>query len=283
MANVLIMGVLIAVMLFPMIHVVCISFSSALETDKGGIFLYPRDFTAASYQAVFSEKNILRSYWNTICYTAAGTFLVLFLSSMIAYTLSIPHFMFKKFITILLTITMFIGGGQIPSYLLMKSLHLLDTFWVMVVPGCVGCYNVILFRTFFQGNAMSLREAAIIDGAGEFRTYLTIVVPLSVAIFATLGLFTAVGKWNSWYEAMIYLTDERKYPYQMILRRILESVTNTMQKTDPILQEMYKESKFNAKNIQMAAIVIGMVPILCVYPFIQKHFVKGVFVGSLKG
>jgi ABC-type glycerol-3-phosphate transport system permease component len=130
---------------------------------------------------------------------------------------------------------------------------------------------------------MDLREAAIIEGAGEFYTYFKIIVPLSTAIFATIGLFTVVAKWNSWYDALIYLKSQEKYPYQLILRRILDEAMNTISKTDDMMQEMYTESKYNERNLQMAAVVIGIVPILCVYPFAQKYFVKGVFVGSLKG
>ncbi len=285
-ANIVFMVLIILIMAYPMLYVLSISLSSANEVNKGGFFLLPRAFTIDAYTIVFKEPGIPRSYLNTVLYTVGGTFFTLLFTSMIAYALSVQDFVFKKFLTVYLTITMFIGGGMIPSYLLMKELHLLDTYWVIVIPGCVGAYNVVLFRTFFKGNAMELREAAMIDGASEFRIYLQIVVPLSTAIFATMGLFAAVGHWNSYFSHLIYLKSSEKFPYQLILRRLLNSVadlTNAKELDNEMAQEALRNQKYNAKNLQMAAIFIGMAPILCVYPFVQKYFVKGMFVGSLKG
>ena len=274
-ANIVFMVLIILIMAYPMLYVLSISLSSANEVNKGGFFLWPREFTIDAYTIVFKEPGIPRSYLNTVLYTVGGTFFTLLFTSMIAYALSVQDFVFKKFLTVYLTITMFIGGGMIPSYLLMKELHLLDTYWVIVIPGCVGAYNVILFRTFFKGNAMELREAAMIDGASEFRIYLQIVVPLSTA-----------GHWNGYFSHLIYLKSSEKFPYQLILRRLLNSVadlTNAKELDNEMAQEALRNQKYNAKNLQMAAIFIGMAPILCVYPFVQKYFVKGMFVGSLKG
>ncbi len=285
-ANVIFMVLIILIMAYPMLYVLSISLSSAEEVNKGGFFLLPRGLNVEAYKLVLKEPGIPRSYLNTVLYTAGGTLFSLFFTSMIAYTLSVQDFVFKKFLTVYLTITMFIGGGMIPSYLLMKELHLLDTYWVIVIPGSVGVYNVILFRTFFKGNAMDLREAAMIDGASEFRIYLQIVLPLSTAIFATMGLFAAVGHWNGYFSHLIYLKSSEKFPYQLILRRLLNSVSELTNATDvnnEAMQEMMRNRKYNTKNLQMAAIFIGMAPILCGYPFVQKYFVKGMFVGSLKG
>ena len=273
-------------MLYPIIYVFAISLSSAQAVDQGGFFLWPRDFSLDAYRVVFSEPNMGRSYLNTVFYAFTNTFLGMAFTSMLAYALSVQDYVLKKPITVMLTITMFISGGLIPGYLLNKALHLIDTVWVMIIPG-VSAYNVVLYRTFFQGNAMQLREAAMIDGAGEFRIYLRIVTPLSIAIYATLGLFSLVGNWNGWFGAMIYLRREELFPYQLLLRRILDSITTTLQRAnqgdDEYLRQAMQNSRYNARNIQMAAIFIGMAPILCVYPFIQKYFVKGVFVGSIKG
>lgn len=273
-------------MLYPIIYVFAISLSSAQAVDQGGFFLWPRDFSLDAYKVVFSEPNMGRSYLNTVFYAFTNTFLGMAFTSMLAYALSVQDYVLKKPITVMLTITMFISGGLIPGYLLNKALHLIDTVWVMIIPG-ISAYNVVLYRTFFQGNAMQLREAAMIDGAGEFRIYLRIVTPLSIAIYATLGLFSLVGNWNGWFGAMIYLRREELFPYQLLLRRILDSITTTLQRAnqgdDEYLRQAMKNSRYNARNIQMAAIFIGMAPILCVYPFIQKYFVKGVFVGSIKG
>lgn len=273
-------------MLYPIIYVFAISLSSAQAVDQGGFFLWPRDFSLDAYKVVFSEPNMGRSYLNTVFYAFTNTFLGMAFTSMLAYALSVQDYVLKKPITVMLTITMFISGGLIPGYLLNKALHLIDTVWVMIIPG-ISAYNVVLYRTFFQGNAMQLREAAMIDGAGEFRIYLRIVTPLSIAIYATLGLFSLVGNWNGWFGAMIYLRREELFPYQLLLRRILDSITTTLQRAnqgdDEYLRQAMQNSRYNARNIQMAAIFIGMAPILCVYPFIQKYFVKGVFVGSIKG
>lgn len=273
-------------MLYPIIYVFAISLSSAQAVDQGGFFLWPRDFSLDAYKVVFSEPNMGRSYLNTVFYAFTNTFLGMAFTSMLAYALSVQDYVLKKPITVMLTITMFISGGLIPGYLLNKALHLIDTVWVMIIPG-ISAYNVVLYRTFFQGNAMQLREAAMIDGAGEFRIYLRIVTPLSIAIYATLGLFSLVGNWNGWFGAMIYLRREELFPYQLLLRRILDSITTTLQRAnqgdDEYLRQAMQNSRYNARNIQMAAIFVGMAPILCVYPFIQKYFVKGVFVGSIKG
>ena len=206
-------------MLYPIIYVFAISLSSAQAVDQGGFFLWPRDFSLDAYKVVFSEPNMGRSYLNTVFYAFTNTFLGMAFTSMLAYALSVQDYVLKKPITVMLTITMFISGGLIPGYLLNKALHLIDTVWVMIIPG-ISAYNVVLYRTFFQGNAMQLREAAMIDGAGEFRIYLRIVTPLSIAIYATLGLFSLVGNWNGWFGAMIYLRREELFPYQLLLRRL---------------------------------------------------------------
>lgn len=284
--NIAFLFLFMLLMLYPIIYVFAISLSSAQAVDQGGFFLWPRDFSLDAYKVVFSEPNMGRSYLNTVFYAFTNTFLGMAFTSMLAYALSVQDYVLKKPITVMLTITMFISGGLIPGYLLNKALHLIDTVWVMIIPG-ISAYNVVLYRTFFQGNAMQLREAAMIDGAGEFRIYLRIVTPLSIAIYATLGLFSLVGNWNGWFGAMIYLRREELFPYQLLLRRILDSITTTLQRAnqgdDEYLRQAMKNSRYNARNIQMAAIFIGMAPILCVYPFVQKYFVKGVFVGSIKG
>lgn len=280
--NVVIMCLVIAIMVFPMIHVVSVSLSEGSETLKGGIFLYPRGLSFKAYQSVLQDPLIVTSYMNTIIYAVGHTCLVLLLTALTAYPLAMKEFRLKKFVTIFLTITMFISGGMIPTYLLMKNLHLINTRWVMIIPFCVGTYNVILFRTFFQGIPIELRESALMDGASEFTILFKLYFPLSKAIFATIGLFTIVGKWNEWFSALIYLNEESKYPLQMILRKILFN-TMSLESMDPTAAAMIRNTEITGQNIKMAAIIVTILPILCIYPFIQKHFVKGVFVGTLKG
>lgn len=280
--NVIFLCIVMAVMIVPLLHVVSASLSDGNEIAKGGFLLVPKGFNLSGYQTVLKDDMLLRSYGNTILYAALNTIFTLLFTSLTAYPLSISDFCLKKFITIFLTITMFISGGMIPTYLLMKQLHLINTVWVMTVPFCVGAYNVILFRTFFQGIPPDVREAARIDGASEITILFKIMLPLSKAILATIGLFTIVGKWNDWFSALIYLTNEKLYPVQMILRKILFNVSS-MKDMDAATRAMLRTGEVTPQNIQMAVIVIVILPILCIYPFLQKYFAKGVFVGTIKG
>jgi putative aldouronate transport system permease protein len=281
--NTLFMLVIIAVMLFPMIHVLMVSLSSGPESIKGGFYFLPRGgINFAGYQTVFKDPKLVQSYINTIIYSVGGTAFTLFFTSMTAYPLSIPNFRLRKFVTVFLVITMFFGGGMIPTYLLMRDIGFINTRWVMIIPFCVGAYNVVLFRTFFSGLPPELREAAKIDGASELSIYVRIIVPLSKAIFATIALFTFVGKWNEWFAALLYMNEERMQPVQMILRKILFNVS-AMAGMDANIRSQISDSTLSGQNIKMAAIIITTLPILCIYPFIQKYFVKGVFVGTIKG
>jgi putative aldouronate transport system permease protein len=281
--NIIAMVVLIAVMTLPMIHVLNVSLSSGRESMQSGFFFLPRGaLTLNGYAIVFRDKLIVTSYLNSIFYATGSILITLFFTALTAYPLSIRNFVLKKPATIFLTITMFFNGGLIPTYMLIRSLGMVDTFWVMILPFCVGAYNVILFRTFFTSTHESLREAAMIDGASEWTTLFRIYLPLSKPIFATIGLFTLVGKWNDWFSAMIYLNSEIKYPVQLVLRKVLFN-SQAMQKMDALTISMLSQMKVSGQNIKMAAIIITILPILCVYPFLQKYFVKGVFIGTIKG
>ena len=281
--NVILMAIVAAVMILPMLHVLSVSLSEGSESIKGGFFFYPHGFNLKGYETVFKDPLLIRSYGNTILYVIGNTVLTLFFTALTAYPLSIPGFRLKIPVTVFLTITMFVSGGTIPTYMLMRNLGLINSVWVMILPFCVGAYNVILFRTFFTGIPAALREAAIIDGASEVTVLFRIIFPLSKAIFATIGLFTLVAKWNDWFSALIYLNEESMYPLQMILRKILYNTDRGMKELDPITRQMVANYEVTAQNIKMAAIIITTLPILCVYPFIQKYFVKGVFVGTIKG
>ncbi|HIQ58320.1 MAG TPA: carbohydrate ABC transporter permease [Candidatus Merdivicinus intestinavium] len=281
--NVILMAIVAAVMILPMLHVLSVSLSEGSESIKGGFFFYPHGFNLKGYETVFKDPLLIRSYGNTILYVIGNTVLTLFFTALTAYPLSIPGFRLKIPVTVFLTITMFISGGTIPTYMLMRNMGLINSVWVMMLPFCVGAYNVILFRTFFTGIPAALREAAIIDGASEVTVLFRIIFPLSKAIFATIGLFTLVAKWNDWFSALIYLNRETMYPLQMILRKILFNTDQAMKNLDPVTRQMFSGNEVTAQNVKMAAIIITTLPILCVYPFIQKYFVKGVFVGTIKG
>lgn len=281
--NTIFMCLFLLVMLIPILHVVFVSISDPEEVIKGGLFLYPKGFNLKGYEAVFRDPRIISSYANTILYAVTNTAVTLFFTALTAYPLSISNFVLKKQVTIFLTITMFFGGGMIPTYMLMRNLHLINNRLVMIIPFCVGAYNVILFRTFFQGIPSSLREAALMDGAGEYRILFRIILPLSKAILATVGLFTIVGKWNDWFSAMLYLNSESKMPVQMILRQLLFNSQLLGTNPDEMTKQLLRNSAVVAENIKFAAIVITMLPIVCIYPFLQKYFAKGVFVGTIKG
>lgn len=279
--NIIFLGFIMLIMLLPMWHVVCVSLSSGEATNAGGFFLWPKELSFEGYNTMFANNNILGSYGNSITYAAGGAFFTLLLTSLAAYPLSIRSFRLRGFVTVYLMITMFIGGGLIPTYLTIRSYGMINTLWVMILPGCVSTYNVILFRTFFQGISSELRESAYLDGAGEYRILFWIILPLSKAIFATIGLFTIVGKWNDWFSALIYLNSSDKYPLQMVLRNVLNNARYFEE--DPYARELMRTGQVTTTNIKMAIIVVTILPIICIYPFIQKYFVKGVMVGSLKG
>lgn len=283
-ANVTFMVLLMVIMVYPFLSVIAMSMSSNDAIMAGNVTFFPIGINFNAYSMVFEDKLIWRSYLNTIFYAAGSVFFTLTCTALLAYPLSIAEFKAKKVITILLTITMFFNGGLIPTYLLIKNLHLIDTYWVMVLPGCVGAYNVFVFRTFFQGLPKELRESAHMDGANDVIILIKIIIPLSKALLATFTLFTIVGTWNSWFNALIYLKDERSYPLQLILRRYLFNPADGIGGTiSQEMKAMMMTLKVNAKSVQMAVIVIAMLPITFIYPFLQKHFVKGITLGSIKG
>jgi putative aldouronate transport system permease protein len=278
------MALLGVVMLYPFLSVIAMSFSSDSALMAGMVTFYPIGFNVNAYKMVLQDPLVWISYRNTVVYAAGSCVLMLIVTSLAAYPLTFNEFKAKKLITILYTITMFFGGGLIPTYLWIRQLHLLNTFWVMIIPGCVGAYNVFVFRTFFSGIDRGLREAAYIDGASDMAVLFRIILPLSQALLATFALFSIVGTWNSWFNALIYLSDERKYPLQLILRRYLfialQSVGGL---SDTAMMDMMKNLHINPKAIQMALVIITMLPITLIYPFLQKYFVKGITLGAIKG
>ena len=269
------------IMLYPFLHVISLSLSDPKLITRGLVSWYPQGINAEGYKLILGSSQLWVGYKNTIIYAGLGTFFTLFFTSLMAYPLAIRDFVGRKFITIYLTITMFFGGGMIPTYLLIRNLKMINTIWVMVIPGCISAWNVIIFRSFFQGISGELRESAYLDGANDITILFRIILPLSKALLATFGLFSIVGHWNSWFSALIYLNEESMYPVQMVLRRIL-FISNASETSDLAAMRI-AQKQVHSKNIQMAAIVVTITPILCIYPFIQKHFTKGVLMGSLKG
>lgn len=273
------------VWLYPMARVVALSLSDPNLILAGQVNWLPRKPNFRGYEYILGYRMMWRAYANTVLYAVLGTLITLTLTSMIAYSLSIKSFVLRKFLTVYLAITMFFSGGLIPTYLLIRGLGGINTLWVMVIPGSIAAYTVIIFRTFFQNHPDSLRESAIIDGAGEFTVLFRIILPMSKALLATFALFTIVGHWNRWFQAMIYLTDQERHPLQMILRRLVvmeDTLFHLFDAEDPRMLALM-EARIHPKNIQSAAIVVVLFPIACLFPYAQKYFMKGLMVGSLKG
>lgn len=276
---VILMLLLSCAFLYPLLNMLALSISDAQTLKSSPIYLLPVGFSLESYKALLGDNRILLYYWNTIKYAAVGTVIMLLTTSLMAYPLSIPALRGRRLISILLTITMFFGGGLIPYYVTIMRLKLIDTFWVMVLPGAISAYNVIVFKTFFMSIPESLKESAFLDGAGHLRVLFSIVLPLSKAVLATFALFSIVGYWNDYLTALLYLRDDRKYPIQLLIRRLLVLMDYKDASTAQILKDF---RSISTRTTKAAATIITVVPILCVYPFMQKYFAKGVLVGSIK-
>lgn len=273
------------VTLYPFWNSLVLSFNSGNDTAAGGVTFWPRDFTLENYKYVFKDSRLINAFWITVARTVVGTFLSIMLTSMFAYAMSKRGLIGKKFYMILCVITMYFSGGLIPSYLLIKDLHLMNTFWVMIIPGLVSVWNMIIFRTFFQGIPDGLDESARIDGCNHINTYFRIILPVSGPVIATLSLFTAVGHWNSWFDASIYISNQKLLPLQVILNQTIQSILSVDASTQvsATKQEfLLNMQSVTHKSVVMATTMVATIPIVMVYPFVQKYFVKGVLVGSLK-
>ena len=265
--------------IYPIANQLALSISDAGELGWQSITVIPVGFSTDSFRALLSSDVILRYYINTIKYASVGTVIMLATTSLMAYPLTFRELRGRKLIMILLVITMFFSGGLVPYYLLVLWLGLVDTIWALVLPNAILAWNVIIFRTFFRTVPGALRESAHIDGAGHFLVLFRIVLPLSKPLLATFVLFSLVGFWNDYFWALIFLRDQDKQPIQLFLRRILilvglEGVQNT--------SALQIFDNISSRTAKAAALIITITPILCVYPFLQKYFTKGLFIGSLK-
>jgi putative aldouronate transport system permease protein len=277
---VILMLAIVVVVIYPFMNIIAISLSGPRAIATGRVTWRPIDLNLRGYQMVFSDPKIWISYRNTLLYAVVGTAMNIVLTSMISYALMLKEFVLRKPITVILTITMFFSGGMVPSYILILNLGLMNTMWSIILPSCIAAWNIFIYRSFFGNISREMREAAFVDGAGEFRILFQIYMPLSKALFATFGLFAVVGFWNMWFEPLLYLKDSAKQPIQMILRQILfTSLAGGMDGAS----EAINLQQINPKNIQYACIIATIWPVLCIYPFLQKYFVKGMMVGAVKG
>ena len=278
MFNYLILGLFAAATLYPFIYVLSASMSSGLAVTTGRVWFFPVEINFEAYKSVFKEKGIWLAYGNTIYYTVVGTFVNLVLTVCGAYALSKRRLMGRKFINIMLAFTLLFSAGMIPTYLNLQDLGLLNTRLAIIIAGGISTFYVVIMRTFFQALPEELEEAAKIDGAGDITYLMKIVLPLSKPALAAIGLFYAVGRWNSYFWAMVILRDENKLPLQVLLTKLVVQ----MRRSEAMLAQMELTSQVS-ETIIYATIVVAIIPIIAVYPFIQKYFVQGVMIGTLKG
>lgn len=279
------LALLAFVSFYPFWNSLVLSFNSGQDTMLGGITFWPRDFTLANYELVFKDKRLVNAFFISIMRTGVGTVLSVFATAMLAYGLSKKELIGRKYFMVFLIITMFFSGGLIPSFLVIRGLGLMDSFWVMIIPTLISVWNMIIFRTFFQQLPAGLEESAKMDGCGYWATFFRIVLPLSGPVIATLALFTAVFHWNDWFLPSIYITSEKLIPIQTLLQKVLNSntVSQQMGQIDAgAASHMAKLTTVTGKSLSMAIMMVATVPIIMVYPFVQKYFVKGVLIGSLK-
>ena len=278
---IVIMSLFSIITILPLLFVLANSFSSADAVNAGEVGLIPVDFTLAGYERVFSDSEIMRGYGNTLLYTAIGILIQLILQFTAAYPLSRKDLRFRGLFNLFFVITMFISGGMIPTYLVVKALGLINTIWAMIIPGCVGVYNVIIIRTYMQTSIpWELQEAAMLDGCSNLRLFLTIVLPLSKPILAVMVLYSLVGYWNSYFNSLLYLTNRDLFPLQRVLDRILVSNQANAGGAGSIGGG---EGALMNKVLKYVTIVVASAPLLMILPFFQKFFEKGMLIGGLKG
>lgn len=278
--NGILLAVILVIILYPLLYILSASFSDPYAIMDGEVVLWPVRPTLRMYARVFQDENILIGYRNTIMYTVAGTVLNVLLTITMAYALSRKDFKGRKVITIFITLTIFFDGGMIPRYLVVRNLGLINTFGAMILPKALVVLYIIVTRTFLQTSIPdSLQESAIIDGASNLQVLVRIILPLAKPVVAVITLFYGVMHWNQYFEALLYLTDSSRFPLQLILRDIL--IEQEMQ--DVIGISLSLEEKLVGEGVKYAVIIVASVPVLIIYPFIQRYFVKGVMLGALKG
>ena len=285
--NVSIMVLLMIATLYPFINTIAISLNPGLDTVRGGIYLFPRKFTLENYKAVFASGTIFPAFMVSVARTSLSVLFGLSLTTLLAYVLSRKDFVFRKPITMLYVFTMYFNAGMIPIFFLMRGLGLTNNFWVYVVPGMVNAFNLIVIRTYILGLPDSLVESAKIDGASEMRIYFSIIIPLVKPVLATIGLFIAVGSWNMWFDTFLYNSSKQElstlqYELMKLLSSSLRSSSSGAMASGGVNADAVQTNMVTPMSIRAAITIVAATPILVVYPFLQKHFVKGLVIGSVK-
>lgn len=276
------LGLLLIIIAYPLYFVVIASISDPYAVTSGKVILWPVGVNFRGYSKILQRSDIWIGYFNTFAYTIVGTLINVIFTMAVSYPLSRKYFSGRKVLMIYFMITMYFGGGMIPEFLLIKSLHMRNTFAVMVVLGAVGVFNMIICKSFLEANIPAeLEEAASIDGCSSIRFFIQFVFPLSGSIIAVLVLYYGIEHWNDYMRALIYIDDANKYPLQLILRSIL--IQTELEVSDSALRETMEEKLKLAESIKYGVIIVASLPVLIIYPFLQKYFAKGVMIGSLKG
>lgn len=278
--NTLFMIAFVIITLYPVLNTLAISFNDGTDALRGGIYLIPRKFTLKNYVTVLQKNNLITGAYITVARTVIGTILSLVVNAILAFIVSRKRFLFKKQLSLFWVITMYVNGGMIPTFLLYKGLGLTNSFWVYVIPGMVSAFNMLVIRTYMNGIPDSLEESAQLDGAGYTTIFAKIISPLCKPVYATVALFVAVGQWNSWFDAMLYnRMSDNLTTLQYELMKLLSSVTN--QGTSA---EVMKNAAgaVTPASVRAAATILTMLPIVCLYPFLQRYFVTGLTIGGVK-
>lgn len=283
--NYIFLGICAFLTLFPFINVIATSFSSSRAITSGEVFLWPVEPNIWAYKSLIEDGQLFIAMKNTVIVTIAGTAFNMVATIMAAYPLSKKRLKGRSFFLGLIVFTMLFSGGMIPGFILVRQLNLVDTYWALWLPGLVSTYNMIVMRTFFQGIPDSLEEAAAIDGANDIYILFRIILPLSMPVIATLTLFYAVGNWNAYFAPMLYIISSSKQVLMVKLYQMIDTVSQSLLNVASISgsEGVIQEQTITPEGIRAASIVITVVPIMCVYPFLQKYFVKGVMIGSIKG
>ena len=281
--NYMFISLVVLICVLPFINIIALSFSSEHAVASGWVGLWPVEATAFTYKTVFTASQVIPAMRNTVWVTLVGTAINILLTTLAAYSLSKPRLRGRNFFLLTITITMLINAGTIPNFILIRQLGLFNTYYSLWLPGAISTYNMIVLKTFFQAIPDSLAESASIDGASELRILTQIIVPLSLPSLATITLFYAVGHWNAYYNVMLYINKSSMYTLQRVLRDLINMQSLDAIRTAANIDSTDMQQPIAAESIKSAAIVIATVPILAVYPFLQKYFVKGVMVGSIKG
>lgn len=278
--NGIILTLYMIVLLYPLLNTVAISFNDGTDALRGGIYLWPRMFTLKNYSTVLQKSSMLTAAKITVARTVIGTLSSTLVTSLLAYVLSRREFLFRKQLSLLYVVTMYVNGGLIPVFLVYKSLGLTNSFWVYVIPGMVSAFNMLVMRTYINGIPASLSESAEIDGAGHMTIFFRIILPLCMPVIATIALFTAVYQWNSWFDAMLYnRMSDNLTTLQYELMKLLNSVTNNNATAETMKEST---SQVTPASVRAAATVVTSLPILCLYPFLQRYFVAGLTIGGVK-